>query len=184
MYAWRHICGFDLSLNFVFCIRENKTTDKNDWNFVQTSTTEHFPNSLFHGKDHYKDFRDNVEPVFLKEIKEWARKLSVDTQKDMHPFKGKKNSNFLLCCKILFNLDGSKTSKSPSSEYIISQLPLKVAKYLITYFRSEVWVQLRAVEPQVSQYLWPTAIHHHFHVWPPPSMLYNHYIFVCTQYIH
>lgn len=45
--------------------------------------TEHFPNSLFHGKYHYKDFRDKVEPVFLKEIKEWARKLSVDTQIDI-----------------------------------------------------------------------------------------------------
>lgn len=69
----------DLSLNFALCIRKNKNTDKNYSDFKQTSMTEHFPNSLFHGKDHYKDFRDICEPVFLKEIKERSRKLRVDT---------------------------------------------------------------------------------------------------------
>lgn len=110
-------------------------------------------------------------------MKECARKLNVDTQKVyMCPFQGKENSNIFLWCKNLFNLDSGKTSKSLSSECISSQLPVNVAKCLIVYFRSEVWVQLWFVEPQESQYVWPAAVHHHFHVLSTLAMLYNHCI--------
>lgn len=102
----------------------------------------------------------------------------------LSPFKGKRNSNVVFfLCENLFNLDSSKTSKSLSSECIISQLPLNVAKCSIAYFRREVWVQLWLVEPQESPYVWPAAAHHHFHPSSTPGMPCNHCILVWAQHL-
>lgn len=55
--------------------------------------TGYLPNSVFYGKDPCKNFKDKVEPVSLKEMEEWVRQLTVEIQKGLSPFKGKKNSN-------------------------------------------------------------------------------------------